>query len=613
MKLRLILGMLLMMVATTVNAQQKQTFESLVGDVEVAPVENSPITQVPFITWGGDVATFVANGGLTTTPQSIYGKSGLSLKLIPGDDFQKQVRDYISGKSPYLRGTYHMVALASEIMNKDPRTKPVMVLQLTWSLGDHLVGREGIKTINSLKGKKICLQQGGPHIGLIDDSLKAAALTWDDITIVWAKNLTGDESPAAMFRADPSIDACCVISPDMIGLTSGLESVGSGGEGTVKGAHVVNSTASMSRSIADVYVVRSDYYASNKDKIEKFVVGYLKSTEELLKGKEVYKDGRGQSPSYIAALNMAQTIYGKEVLPTIEEDAHGLVSDANFVRIPGNEIFFNDPNNLTGFASRQTATLELAANLGYIKTKLGFAKADWDYKKISEQVGVPYVEPVYSKGRIKAEVADFGEDLDSSTIFSFEIKFEPEQTTFPIETYAADFKRYAEASATFANAAVIIEGHSDPTLVLQHFYWSAKAKGLITGDGAGAKFRGQTLNLTDTGSVISAIQNENLSGQKRKDSTGQLVEIPDPKSTVAAALTLSTARAKSVRDAIESFAKSNKYQIDMSQALPNGVGVSSPINPRPRNMEQAKENMRVVFRVVRVKSEAVSPNDFNFE
>lgn len=221
MKLRLILGVLLMMVATTVNAQQKQTFESLVGDVEVAPVENSPITQVPFITWGGDVATFVANGGLTTTPQSIYGKSGLSLKLIPGDDFQKQVRDYISGKSPYLRGTYHMVALASEIMNKDPRTKPVMVLQLTWSLGDHLVGREGIKTINSLKGKKICLQQGGPHIGLIDDSLKAAALTWDGITIVWAKNLTGDESPAAMFRADPSIDACCVISPDMIGLTSG--------------------------------------------------------------------------------------------------------------------------------------------------------------------------------------------------------------------------------------------------------------------------------------------------------------------------------------------------------------------------------------------------------
>lgn len=613
MKLRLILSALLVMVATTVHAQQKQTFESLVGGVEAAPVENSPVTQVPFITWGGDVSTFVANGGLTTTPQSIYGKSGLNLKLVPGDDFQKQVRDYISGKSPYLRGTYHMVALASEMMNKDPRTKPVMIMQMTWSLGDHMVSREAIKTINDLKGKKVCLQQGGPHIGLVDDSLKAAGMTWNDITVIWAKNLTGPDSPAAMFRADASIDACCVISPDMIGLTSGLESVGSGGEGTVKGAHVVNSTASMSRSIADVYIVRSDYYTSNKDKVQKFVVGYLKATEELLKAKEAYKDGRGQSPSYVTALKMAQTIYGKEVLPTIEEDAHGLVSDANFVRIPGNEIFFNDPNNLTGFAARQTATLDLAVNLGYIKTKLGFAKADWDYKKISEEVGVPYVAPVYSKGRIKAEVADFGKDLDSSTIFSFEIKFEPEQTDFPVETYAADFKRYAEASATFANAAVIIEGHSDPTLVLQHFYWAAKAKGLITGDGANAKFRGQPLNLADTGSVISVIQSESLSGQKRKDSTGAVVEIPDPKTTVAAALTLSNARAKAVKDAIEAFCKANKYQIDMSQALPNGVGVSSPINPRPRNMEQAKENMRVVFRVVRVKAEAISPNDFNFD
>jgi len=612
MKLRLTLAAILVMVVSTVQAQQ-QTFESLVGKVDTGPVSPDPIVQVPFITWGGDVSTFVANGGLITNPNSIYGKSGLNFKLVPGDDFQQQVRDYISGKSPYLRGTYHMVSLASEIMNKDARTKPVMIMQLTWSLGDHLVSREGIKTINDLKGKKICLQQGGPHIGLIDDSLKAAALQWSDITVVWVKNLTGEESPAAMFRKDQSIDACCVISPDMIGLTSGLESVGSGSEGTIKGAHVVNSTASMSRSIADVYIVRSDYFASNKNDVEKFVVGYLKATEELMKGKEAYDSGRGQSPSYVASLKMAQTIYGAAVLPTIEEDAHGLVSDANFVRIPGNEIFFNDENNLTGFASRQTATLDLAVQLGYVTQKLGFSKADWDYKKISEEVGAPYVSPVYSKGRIKAEVTDFGEDLDSSTIFSFEIQFKPEQTTFPAETYAADFKRYLESSATFANAAVIIEGHSDPTLALQHFFWASKAKGLITGESGNYKFRGQNLDLADTGSVVQAIQNENLAGQKRKDNGGQIVEIPDPKITVAAALTLSRSRAESVKKAIEDFAKESKIQFDISQSLPNGVGISSPVNARPRNMQQAQENMRVVFRVVRVKAEAISADDFNFD
>ena len=40
----------------------------------------------------------------------------------------------------------------------------------------------------------------------------------------------------------------------------GLDGVGSGAEGTVKGARVVISTAQLSRSIADVYVVRKDYF-----------------------------------------------------------------------------------------------------------------------------------------------------------------------------------------------------------------------------------------------------------------------------------------------------------------------------------------------------------------
>jgi len=82
---------------------------------------------------------------------------------------------------------------------------------------------------------------------------------------------------------------------------------------------------------------------------------------------------------------------------------------------------------------------------------------------------------------------------------------------------------------------------------------------------------------------------------------------------VAAALTLSKSRADAVKRAIESFAKETSVQVDMSQALPNGVGISTPVNPRPRNMQQAQENMRVVFRVVRVKAEAISADDFNFD
>ena len=53
------------------------------------------------------------------------------------------------------------------------------------------------------------------------------------MTIVWTKDLTGPDGAAEAFRKDSSIDACCVITPDLFGLTGGFDSVGSGAEGTV--------------------------------------------------------------------------------------------------------------------------------------------------------------------------------------------------------------------------------------------------------------------------------------------------------------------------------------------------------------------------------------------
>lgn len=593
--------------------QAQTSFKSLVGDVQVGEVQTGDAVPLSYITWGGDVATFHANGGLATTPESIFGKAGLNYTLTAGDDFVAQVKNYMEGKTPYLRGTFRMVSMAAEVLNSDPRTKPVMVLQLTFSQGDHIVGSKDIKTLNDLKGKRVALQQGGPHLGLLADSLEAAGLTFADITPVWCKDLTAsDDSPAEKMRAGEA-DAACVITPDMMGLCIGLEDTGTGAEGTVAGAHVVNSTAQMNRSIADVYVVRKDFFDAKKAEVEKFVIGYLKATEELMAAKKAWNEGQGQSPAYLNALKMAQSIFGEEVLPTIEVDAHGLVLDANFVRIPGNEKFFGDPNNLVGFEAKQTAGLDLAVALGYSTQKMGFEKPNWDYKKISQAVGVSYVEPVYASGRIKAEVTDFGMDLEDDTILTFSINFEPEQTTFPVETYASDFQRFAKASATFGNAAIIIEGYSDPTLALQQFFWAAKAKGLITGNSGSYRFKGRPLDLTNTDFIVQSIQMENLAGQQRRNRSGNIEEIPDPKRTVAAALTLSKSRAESVKTAIEKYAGDNKLNIDMSQALTHGVGIGNPVNPKPTNMAEAKENMRVVFRVVKVAAEALSEDDFNFD
>ena len=245
----------LLIATLALPSRAEERFKSLVGNVKTGKVADDKTISVPYITWGGDMATFYANGGTRTKKGSIFDKKGLDLKLTAGDDFVQQVRDYISGKSPFLRGTVRMMGLASEVINADPKTQGMVILQMTWSAGDHMLVRPGIKTVQSLKGKTVVLQKGGPHVGMLDDILHTARLSWKDIKVIWADYLTGtDKSPAAMFRKSGSIDACFVITPDMIGLCGGLDSTGSGAEGTVKGARVLVSTAELSRSIADVYV-----------------------------------------------------------------------------------------------------------------------------------------------------------------------------------------------------------------------------------------------------------------------------------------------------------------------------------------------------------------------
>jgi hypothetical protein len=128
-------------------------FTNSVGDVKVQPVAQSGVLELPYLTWGADVATFLANGDVDTTSGSIFDQHGLKFKLTNGDDFIQQVKNYMSGKTPFLRGEYTMVGRAAELLNQDPATKPIMILQLSWSAGDHMVGREGIKNAQRSQGQ----------------------------------------------------------------------------------------------------------------------------------------------------------------------------------------------------------------------------------------------------------------------------------------------------------------------------------------------------------------------------------------------------------------------------------------------------------------------------
>lgn len=597
-------------VAALTGSAQEKRFLDLVGNVPIGPVTQTAPLPLPFITWGGDMATFYANGGLTTQPNTIFQKQGLNLRLTPGDDFVQQVRDYRAGKTPFLRGTFRMIGLASEAIGSDPRTKGVVILQLTWSAGDHLVGRSHLKTVADLKGKTVVLQQGGPHVGMLNDILQTAKLSWDDIKVVWAKDLTATpDSPPEMFRKQAAIDACFAITPDMVGLCGGLQNTGTGAEGTVKGARVVVSTAELSRSIADVYVCRKDFYDANKPLVTKFVAGYLKACEELIDLKKQY-EGTGSEP-FKKLLELTQTIYGKQTIPTLE-DAHGLISDCTFVGYPGNVAFFTEAGNLSGFESFQKSALDLATGRGYARERMGLLPAGLDYQspaflsyltKTKGDRGERFrAEAVLSE----IEALSTGGALDERTILSFTINFEPNQESFSAVQYGGEFQRVVESASKFGNAAIAIRGHADPTKTLLELVKAGMKKGALKRVGSSGNYsyslNGKPLDLEATAALTQLIEGGAFDG----------VPESNPRETMQAALNLSRLRAEAVRDSIVDYAKAKGLNLDKSQIQPVGVGIREPFVAKPSNLDEAKQNMRVEFRIVRVAAEATKPADFDF-
>jgi outer membrane protein OmpA-like peptidoglycan-associated protein len=325
-----------------------------------------------------------------------------------------------------------------------------------------------------------------------------------------------------------------------------------------------------------------------------------------------FEDTGRLTPEYKAVLIMSQDIFGEDVLPTLEVDAHGLLLDCAFVGLPGNISFFEDKGNLNGFDAKLKAALDLAVGQGYAKIRSGFVPAGFDYRQIAKLANIEYVEPAKVAGKIDAEAIDLfpdSEGLDDQTILSFTIRFEPNQADFPTDRYGAEFNRAIQSASTFGNAVVVIRGHSDPTKTLVDLIKAGMAKGIIRRSGTRPNFQyfvrvngqSQPLDLTQTKKVAELI------------TSGQFDAVqPSPRETMQAALNLSQARAAAVKDTIVEFAKQQDVNLDVSQMQPVGAGILEPLISKPSNMEEAKHNMRVEFRVVKVPAEAISESDFDY-
>lgn len=350
-----------------------QRINTQVEDVKIT----SPM-RVPMITWGGDMVTLLANGMDTRTqPDSAMAQAGLNYELVLQDNFDKQLQDYLSGASPYLRCTIGMCNQALDLINKDPRTKPVVIYQLTWSRGgDTLVAKNHIMTVDQLKGKTIAIQAYGPHVDFMTTLLTQAGLKMNDVNLKWMEDLTlSPNSPAEALKLD-DIDASFMIISDAYGLTSGRR-VGTGKNDSIEGARMIISTMYARRIIADVYVVRSDYFENNKSEVQAFVQALMSTSQEF---QTLMADLN--NPKKLKLLEVsADILLGDK---TAQSDIENLYYDAQFVDKQGNMDFFTNPE----FPYRLDVLNKQVQNafnaIGLIETRAPMASAQWDYASLSE-------------------------------------------------------------------------------------------------------------------------------------------------------------------------------------------------------------------------------------
>lgn len=507
--------------------------------------------NMPLIAWGADGVVAYANGASLQSASGPLAEAGLPLSLSVVDSFETQLRAYLACETPYLRGTLGMLASAAPVTEFDPRTEQIVFFKHSFSAGDGIVAGEGIARIADLKGKRVAIQANGPHVDFVGRILADGGLSFDDIEIVWVADLTGDGDTPSAAISDGRADAAAVILPDARFLTSG-GNVGTGAEGSVRGATILISTQEAASVIGDYIAVRADYFDANREAISQMVNILFQAEEEM---RTFMADNGDARQSTMASL-MADAFLGG--LP--KEEGVFLWQDAITDGWAGNAKHFSDPNEARRFGVLLEEVNIALRGAGILAAPANLSTAEWDFSKLADGLSdlddrqIAAFNPEAAAAAVQ-KLRRTGQ-LDANTKIDFQVFFEPDSTSFPVALYAQDFEEILRLASTYSGAIITVEGHSDPL----HF---------LRREQAGA-------DNSELRAIRTSTQN------------------------------LSMDRAIAVVDALTSYATDLGVRMNRDQFTVDGVGISNPQHNPPQTEAEWRENMRVVFRVLTVQAEATT-------
>jgi NitT/TauT family transport system substrate-binding protein len=270
--------------------------------------------------WAGWSPIIYANNGF---------KPGKTWKAPNGKEFKVElvlIDDPVAMRDAYAAGNLHigwatldMIPLFLEGLRKDSRVMPRVYQQVDWSNGgDGIVVRDTIKTMSDLRGKTVVLAQNSPSHFFILNALINAGVQPAEVEFKFTQDAF---QAAAAFNADKRLAGCVSWAPDIYNLEK------------VKGNHMLVTTATANKLIADVWFARADFAKDNADIMEGITRGIFDAMVDLKSQESKQKVAKLMAAGYS--------------IP--ESDALGMLGDAHSANYAENRDFFLNQNNPTSF------------------------------------------------------------------------------------------------------------------------------------------------------------------------------------------------------------------------------------------------------------------------
>ena len=448
-------------VATMVQEYTYVSREKLPPVPEVSNYKEMEARTVKFAlnVWAGWAPIILQNGGASpgvewTSPEG----EPFKVELVLIDDPVAMRDAYAGGQVHIGWSTLDMLPLFMEELQKDPRMMPRVFQQVDWSNGgDGIVFRRSFAknpnkpTVADLRGKTIVLAQNSPSEYFVLNALVNGGIQPSEVNFKYTQ--TAFEAAAA-FNADKNIAACVSWAPDIYNLSE------------VDANHLLVSTLTANRLIADVWFARADFARDNPDICEGLVRGIFAGMERL-KSEEGRKE----------AAKLMGDLYG---IP--QDECLAMLGDAHPTNYAENRDFLLNRNNPANFENTWNTAYLVYKKMHRVQKKVAFDKV-MDFSIVQKlQDEEPYKSSVNEykvnfAPQTMQTLNSEGQEILAKTIT---IQFFPNSTNLDHkvtrkvagkdmeELYDPNVEfvlaEVAKLAAQYGAANIIVQGHADSSM-----------------------------------------------------------------------------------------------------------------------------------------------------